>query len=84
MGSLKSPRTDGFQPLFFKRTWAKTGAALGSFILGTLRGEEISEEAAAALLVLIPKEETPASIRNFRLISLCNVSTKLVIKVISK
>lgn len=35
-------------------------------------------EAAEVLLVLVPKEETPSTIRSFRPLSLCNVSVKIV------
>lgn len=38
---------------------------------------------ASALLVLIPKEEKPESIRSFRPFSLCNICMKLVTKVIA-
>lgn len=44
---------------------------------------ELSEEDAKALLVLVPKGISPASLKNFRAISLCNVSVKLVSKVIA-
>lgn len=36
-----------------------------------------------ALLVMVPKEARPSSIRNFRPISLCNVRMKLVSKIIA-
>lgn len=49
---------------------------------GVLKWEEVPLEATEALLFLIPKEEKPISIRSFRSISLCNLSTKLVTKVI--
>lgn len=34
MGSLKVPGPDGYQALFFKQTWSKTGQALSSFVRG--------------------------------------------------
>lgn len=83
MGSLKAPRPDGFQPLFFKKTESKIGPSLANFALGALNGEEISDKSDGALLVLIPKQEKPDSGRNFRPISLCNTCTKLVTKVIA-
>lgn len=43
----------------------------------------MSENAKEALLVLVPKETKPPSIKSFRLISLCNISVKLVTKVIA-
>lgn len=82
MGSMKAPGPDGYQALFFKRTWERTSHALHHFSLGVLKGEEFPNEAAEALLVLIPKEEKPSSLRSFRPISLCNVSMKIVSKMI--
>lgn len=38
MNSLKAPGLDGFQAIFFKRTWNTTGLALSDFILGVLKG----------------------------------------------
>lgn len=44
---------------------------------------EIPDDAAAALLVLVPKETKPSTLKNFRPISLCNVNMKLVTKVLA-
>lgn len=63
MGSLKAPGPDGYQHVFFKRTWELTGTALHNFSQGVLRGELIPLEVTEALLVLIPKEEKPSSIK---------------------
>lgn len=82
MGSLKAPGPDGFHALFFKKTWNLTGRALHSFAQGILQGGDFPPEVTEALLVLIPKEQKPSSIKNFRPISLCNVSVKLVNKMI--
>lgn len=49
---------------------------------GVLRGEDLALEAVEALLVLIPKEEKPSSIRRFGSISLYNINVKLVTKMI--
>lgn len=82
MGSLKAPGPDGYQPIFFKQTWEVTGAALHDFTQRIFGGEEIPLAAAEVLLVLIPKEDRPNSIRGFRPISLCNVCVKVVSKML--
>lgn len=82
MGSLKAPRLDGYHPIFFKTTWEITSPSLHSFAQGVLSGGDIPLEVMEALLVHIPKEEKPASIRGFIPISLCNVCVKLVSKMI--
>lgn len=43
-----------------------------------MKGGDIPPKVTEALLVLIPKVQKPSSIRNFRPISLCNTSIKLV------
>lgn len=73
---MKAPGPDGFQPIFFKRTWEITGQAVHSFVHGVLKGGEVPLEALEALLVLIPKEMKPSSIKGFRPISLCMVVSK--------
>lgn len=83
MGSWKAPDPDGYQPGFFKRSWATTGSSVHKFVQEALEGKEIPEETTGALLVLVPKEVKPSSLRNFRLISLCNMNIKLVTKVIA-
>lgn len=75
MGSYKAPGPDGFQPVFFKKTWNTTGAAVTKFVREVLRGEPIPEGAAEALLVLIPKGDRAESMRSFRPLSLCNTVT---------
>lgn len=83
MGPWKAPGPDGFQPGFYKKTWTTTGVALHNFIKETLQGKEVPDDALSALLVLIPKVAAPSCLKQFRPISLCNVSVKLVTKVIA-
>lgn len=82
MGSYKAPGPDGFPAIFYKKTWQVTGKALHSFVRGILEEEAIPARSMEATIVLIPKDEHPTSIRGFRPLSLCNVPTKLVSKVI--
>lgn len=77
MGSLKVPRPDGFPPLFYKSAWELIGRDLHQFVQGVLRGGVIPIEVADTLLVLIPKEDKPSTIKSFRSISLCIVCVKV-------
>lgn len=70
MGSYKDPGPDGFQAIFFKRTCEVTGVAVHAFVKAAIEEGVLSEEAAAASLVLIPKEDKPCNIRGFRPLSL--------------
>lgn len=55
-----------------------------SFVQRVLEEQEIPSMKAEELMVLIPKETKPSSIRNFRPISLRNVVIKLITKTIVK
>lgn len=83
MGSWEAPGPDGYQPGFFKKTWDTTRACVHQFVKEILEGKEVLEEAAVALLVLVPKQTKPCVLKYFRPMSLCNVSIKLVTKVIA-
>lgn len=65
MGSWKSPGPDGYQPGFFKRTWEPTGGNVLSFVQDVLGGGEVTDDDAEALLVLVPNETRPSSLRFF-------------------
>lgn len=82
IGSLKALGPDGYQPVFFKCTWDLTRRLSILSRSGFLMGGEVPAAALEALLVLIPKEDKPTTIRSFRQISLCNVCIRVVIKII--
>lgn len=63
MGSWKAPGLDGYQPGFFKRTWDVTGQSLYRFVDGLLKEGEVTKEDLKALLVMVPKETKPYSIK---------------------
>lgn len=51
-------------------------------VIDILKGGKLRPHMADALLVLIPKKDNPENIREFRPISLCNISFKLVTKLL--
>lgn len=82
MGPLKAPGSDGFNAAFYQRTWEITGPSLTSSIISMLNGEEFDSYMDSALMVLIPKVTPVETVKHFRPISLCNVSFKLLTKVL--
>lgn len=82
MGSYKAPGPNGYPAIFFKKTWSMVGEDVCSFVRSVIGRGEITESAAETLLVLIPKETKPTTIRGFRPLSLCNITMKLVSKII--
>lgn len=79
---MKAQGPDGFHANFYQKAWDIVGDNISSHTIRILEGGELNQAMAEALLVLIPKTERPETIKNFRPISLCNVSFKLVTKVI--
>ncbi|KAA3484640.1 tyrosine decarboxylase 1-like [Gossypium australe] len=77
MNPLKAPGSDGYHALFFQ-----IGGAVCEWVQGIFSSNEIKED-LNMLIVLIPKKDRPEDFSEFRLISLCSVLYKLVMKVIA-
>lgn len=82
MLSYKAPSPDDYHAIFFKQIWNLTGIAVYTFVKNILEGGELLEDGAKALFILISKETHPNSIKGFRPISLGDIITKLVTKMI--
>jgi hypothetical protein len=82
MGPLKVPGPDGFPARFYQRHWGivkeDVVAATRKFFLDGVMPEGIND----TVIVLIPKGTEPEDLKDFRLISLCNVIYKLILKCI--
>ncbi|CAN1153186.1 LINE-1 retrotransposable element ORF2 protein [Linum perenne] len=83
MGSLKAPGKDGFQPIFFQKCWNTVGGDVSDFLLNSFRYPELIEQVNQTIIVLIPKLLKPEQISQFRPISLCNVTYKLMAKCVA-
>lgn len=84
MGGLKAPGPDGFQAVFYQTQWDIIGGDLSSFIKGAFESPETIAELNDTLISLIPKMEVVSCMKHFRPISLCNVSYKIVTKIIAQ
>jgi hypothetical protein len=82
IGPLKAPGVDGFPARFFQRNWGilkdEIIAAVKKFFKEGVMPSEINE----TVIVLIPKNNDPETLKDFRPISLCNVVYKIVAKCI--
>ncbi|CAN1775311.1 Transposon TX1 uncharacterized 149 kDa protein [Linum perenne] len=83
MGGLKAPGKDGFRPIFYQKCWNVVGSDTTNFIIRCFRTSEIVENVNETIIILIPKILKPEWISQFRPISLCNVSYKVVTKCIA-
>lgn len=82
MKSLKSPCPDGFQPFLFKKFWEVVGDDVWRLVHNAFIRGWFDDRVGETLIALIPKINQPTSIKQFRPISLCNVTYKFITKVL--
>ena len=82
MNSFKALGPDGFQAFFFKEYWEIIGLDVWKMVKQAFSGVTLDPRMLETLLVLIPKVESPVSMKDFRPISLCNVVYKIITKVL--
>ncbi|KAG7579199.1 hypothetical protein ISN45_Aa03g033600 [Arabidopsis thaliana x Arabidopsis arenosa] len=81
MGAFKSPGPDGYQPVFYQKSWDIVGESVTHFVLQFFESGVLPPGLNDVLLVLIAKVMKPEMITQFRPISLCNVLFKVITKV---
>lgn len=80
MSPLKAPSPNVFQATFYQRAWNIVGQTVLEYVMKMLKGEENVGTTAEALVVLLPKVESPNLLSQFRQISLCNVVYRTITK----
>ena len=83
MHPTKAPGPDGMSAIFFQKYWAIIGRDVTESVLYVLNGNGSTAEYNKTNIVLIPKTKAPQRMTEFRPISLCNVTYKLISKVIA-
>ncbi|XVF27194.1 hypothetical protein REPUB_Repub14bG0086100 [Reevesia pubescens] len=82
MAPFKAPGPDGFQAGFYQKNWDVVGNSICNFIKNAFITGSFDESLSKVLVVLIPKIEHPEMVSHFKHIILCNVSVKLISKII--
>jgi hypothetical protein len=82
MAPLKAPSPDGFSTGFFQDNWATVKEEICDAILMVLKSGSVNLELNFTYLALIPKNNNPFCVLDFRSISLCNVLYKIISKVL--
>lgn len=80
---LRAPGSDGLPALFYQKYWHLVGNDVKRLVKSILNNQESLEKINKTFIVLIPKGKDLKSPKDYRLISLCNVSMKIVTKVIA-
>ncbi|KAK3030135.1 hypothetical protein RJ639_038884 [Escallonia herrerae] len=83
MGSHKAAGPDGMTALFFKTYRKITSFDVKESVKNFFITGHILKEQNHTLIALIPKQDNPVSVNHYRSISLCNVSYKLISKILA-
>ncbi|XP_028778309.1 uncharacterized protein LOC114734823 [Neltuma alba] len=83
MGAFKAPGPDGLQPHFFQTQWNIVGGKICDFVKRAFENPQVIKEINQTNIVLVPKVENPTTLKEMRPISLCNVSYKIITKVLA-
>jgi hypothetical protein len=83
IGDLKAPGPDGMPTIFFKNSWDLIGPRVKNEVIQVLNGAAMPTGWNDTTVVLIPKVKDLKSLKELRLISLCNVLYKIISKVLA-
>lgn len=83
MGSNKSPSPNGMSILFYKTYWYIIKKEVIESIKIFFESGKLLQELNTTFISLIPKSESPTSVSHYRPISLCNVSYKIISKIMA-
>ncbi|KAL9679281.1 hypothetical protein QQ045_017139 [Rhodiola kirilowii] len=83
MSPTKAPGPDGFHALFYQKYWHTIKDSVTTIILKVFNEGRMEEGMNDTIIVLVPKIKKPKRVEDFRPISLCNVSTKIVMKILA-
>ncbi|KAM1765948.1 hypothetical protein ACFX11_005015 [Malus domestica] len=83
MSGMKAPGPDDFLGIFYQAYWDILAVDVNEIIGEFMHGLENPMRINATHLVLIPKVQNPESVSQFRPISLCNYSYKVISKVLA-
>ncbi|WCJ31254.1 hypothetical protein M5689_012760 [Euphorbia peplus] len=83
MDPYKAPSPDGLNPTYFQKFWATIGPDIYFAACQWFRSSVFPSFLFDTNVVLIPKVNTPISMKDLRHISLCNVIHKIIVKVLA-
>ena len=83
MNPNKAPRPDGFNAAFYQQFWPVIGTQVMQKVLKCLNERDDIGELNETFIVLIPKVNDAQSLKEYQPISLCNMSYKIIAKVLA-
>ena len=82
MGPHRAPGPDGFSGVFYQKFWVYCKADIMEEIERFFNSGELDQQHNHTNLCLIPKIYPPTGMKDFRPIALCNVSYKIISKIV--
>ena len=79
----KSPGPDGMLALFFQKYWSIASTNVSNMVLNVLNSGMSLSEINRTNIALVPKNNNPQRMTDFKPISLCNVIYKLISKTLA-
>ncbi|KAG5563042.1 hypothetical protein RHGRI_005701 [Rhododendron griersonianum] len=83
MGPTKAPGVDGMTPLFFQSYWPTVGDDVIAAVKSFFHSSNMLRSVNQTLITVIPKVKCPTKPSQFRPISLCTVSYKIITKILA-
>ena len=83
MKPLKAPGPDGLHALFYQSQWETVSQSLHEMVVAIFNGHDMHASFNNTSIALIPKTDSPTTIKDFRPIGLCPVVYKVVTKILS-
>ncbi|XP_042012092.1 uncharacterized protein LOC121760500 [Salvia splendens] len=78
-----APGPDGFTVAFYHHCWDIIGQDVVEAVVQFFNGAYLPRSVTATMIVLLPKKDNPTTWGDFQPISLCNVSNKIITKILS-
>jgi len=79
----KAPGPDGFTVAFYRNHWDTIKKDFVRMVKNVFKNHKMGDNTKSSHLALIPKDVNPRSFDSFQPISLCNVSYKIVTKILT-